>query len=103
MDDLLFDTMMDHHRSSGRTGGLDDISFDQIEEWFGTPSWLGSGDDKVDFEWNIQIEGEIMVSIWNYKNHTPVNDSSAKTWWSVGGSKLGMKFLSQITGWTVTN
>jgi len=49
--------------------GYVETSYDRIVEVFGEPTYLGSGDDKVDFEWNIKFDDGVVATIYNWKDY----------------------------------
>ena len=69
-----------------RQGELDGPSYDDIEGAFGPPSYAeGSGDGKVQLEWDIKFDNGVRASIYDYKQYDkdPYNDVF---YWSVGGN-----------------
>lgn len=69
-----------------RQGQLDGVYYDDIEKVFGPPSYeTGSGDGKVQLEWDIEFLNGVRSSIYDYKQYDidPYNDID---YWSIGGN-----------------
>lgn len=68
-----------------RQGQLDGIFYSDIERVFGPPSYSeGSGDGKVQVEWDIKFENGVRASIYDYKQYDI--DIYDIDYWSVGGN-----------------
>lgn len=66
----------------GKKDELQDITYDDMINILGLPSYFGSPDNKTKATWIIKI-GDDVVSIWDYKEYrTPLEEI---TDWSVGG------------------
>lgn len=68
--------------------GYVETSYDRIVEVFGEPTYLGSGDDKVDFEWNIKFDDGVVATIYNWKDYDGgyFAMSSESYNWHIGGN-----------------
>ena len=62
-----------------------EIYYNDIERVFGPPSYSeGSGDGKVQMEWDIKFDNGVRAAIYDYKQYgIPVNDID---YWSIGGN-----------------
>lgn len=49
--------------------GYVETSYDALVATFGEPTFLGSGDDKVDFEWDIQFDDGTVATVYNWKDY----------------------------------
>ena len=63
-------------------GYLNNLEGRQLVEKFGEPL-LGHPNDKVEFEWNLLIEGKL-VSIYSWKNYGEKSFEQIRVW-NVGG------------------
>jgi|ETNvirnome_2_300_1030623.scaffolds.fasta_scaffold09683_4 hypothetical protein len=68
-----------------RQGSLDDVTYNEIKNKFGHPTYdEPSSDEKVQAEWDIMFDNGVRASIYDYKQyHLPPEDV---TDWSVGGN-----------------
>ena len=68
-----------------KQGQLDEIYYNDIERVFGPPSYSeGSGDGKVQMEWDIKFDNGVRAAIYDYKQYgIPVNDID---YWRIGGN-----------------
>ena len=68
-----------------RQGELEGIYMDDIVKVFGPPTWdQGSGDGKVQMEWDIKFDNGVRASIYDYKQYG-VHPQDID-YWSVGGN-----------------
>ncbi|NBR64002.1 MAG: hypothetical protein EBT77_06820 [Verrucomicrobia bacterium] len=59
------------------------VNYSELVSAFGNPCYLGSGDGKVQAEWTLKINGE-MVTIYDYKEYgKPVQHIRE---WHIGGT-----------------
>jgi len=75
-----------------RQGQVDGLYYDDIESVFGPPSYeQGSGDGKVQLEWDIEFDNGVRATIYDYKQYDvdPYNDID---YWSVGGNSAESAF-----------
>jgi hypothetical protein len=68
-----------------RQGSLDDVTYNEIKNKFGHPTYdEPSSDEKVQAEWDIMFDNGVRASIYDYKQyHIP---PQSVTDWSVGGN-----------------
>ena len=68
-----------------RQGELEGIYMDDIVRVFGPPTWdQGSGDGKVQMEWDIKFDNGVRASIYDYKQYG-VHPQDID-YWSIGGN-----------------
>ena len=69
-----------------RQGELDGLFYEDIEAVFGEPTYdvAGSGDGKVQVEWDIKFDNGVRASIYDYKQYDV--DLYDIDFWSVGGN-----------------
>jgi len=65
-------------------------SYDDLVDLFGEPTYTGSGDDKVDFEWVLTIEGPDgadVATIYNWKDYDNGLEAQSNPFynWHIGG------------------
>ena len=58
-------------------------TYNQIEDIFGKPNFDQSGDNKVTYEWNIDVDGEV-CTIYDWKEYRKF-DNDEKIEWHIGG------------------
>lgn len=73
-------------------------SRDVIEGYFGLASYNGDEDNTTHFLWDITFESTVCVSIWDH-NIEEWEDGEVEHEWLVGSTSLGMKLLTEVTGW----
>ena len=68
-----------------RQGSLNDVTYDEIKNKFGHPTYdEPSSDEKVQSEWDIMFDNGVRASIYDYKQYDIPPQSV--TDWSVGGN-----------------
>ena len=104
---------------TGLQGYLNNLEGQQLVEKFGEPL-LGHPTDKVEFEWNLLVEG-MPITIYSWKNYGEKSFEQIRTWnvggknsealirtWNVGGKnsealrlldKLGLKTSTSHNFW----
>jgi len=75
-------------------GYLNDTQGQQLVEKFGEPL-LGYPEDKVEFEWNLLIEGE-PVTIYSWKNYGQKSFEQIRVWNVGGKNKQVLDLLRQV-------
>jgi hypothetical protein len=90
---------------TGLQGYLNNLEGQQLVEKFGEPL-LGHPTDKVEFEWNLLVEG-MPITIYSWKNYGEKSFEQIRTW-NVGGKnsealrlldKLGLKTSTSHNFW----
>ena len=76
-------------------GYLNNTQGQQLVEKFGEPL-LGHPTDKVEFEWNLLIEGK-PVSIYSWKNYGEKSFEQIDSWHVGGRSHEAIDLLSEVT------
>ena len=77
----VFDTYDDKVNGTYKIGSLDGLYFKDLVAKLGNPSVVGSGDDKVQYEWLMEFEGEIFT-IYDWKTYDPEYTEHELTIWS---------------------
>ena len=75
-------------------GYLNNLEGRQLVEKFGEPL-LGHPNDKVEFEWNLLIEGE-PVTIYSWKNYGEKSFEQIRVWNVGGKNKQVLDLLRQV-------
>ena len=81
----VFDTYDDKVNGTFKIGSLDGLYFKNLTAKLGNPSVVGSGDDKVQYEWIMEFEGEIFT-IYDWKTYDQEYTEQKLTIWSIGGN-----------------
>ena len=72
-------------------GNLNGISYQQIENIFGPPTYSDpSSDNKVQVEWDIKFDNGVRASIYDYKQYGV--DPGEIEYWSIGGNSPESSF-----------
>jgi hypothetical protein len=53
---------------------------DQLTKAFGEPYDNNSGDDKVNFEWDMETDEGEVFTIYDWKNYRPIGRDEIVTW-----------------------
>ena len=75
-------------------GYLNDTQGQQLVEKFGEPL-LGYPEDKVEFEWNLLIEGK-PITIYSWKNYGQKSFEQIRVWNVGGKNKQVLDLLRQV-------
>ena len=82
----VFDTYDDKANGTYKIGSLDGLYFRDLVRKLENPTVVGSGDDKVQYEWVMEFEGEIFT-IYDWKTYDPEYTEQELTTWSIGGNE----------------
>ena len=82
----VFDTYNDKVNGTYKIGDLTGLFFRDLVNKLGKPTVVGSGDDKVQYEWIIEFEGEIFT-IYDWKTYDAEYTEYELYTWSIGGNE----------------
>jgi hypothetical protein len=81
----VFDTYDDKVNGTYKIGSLEGLYFRDLVRKLGEPTVIGSGDDKVQYEWIMKFEGEIFT-IYDWKTYDAEYTEYELDTWSIGGN-----------------
>lgn len=81
----MFDTLHEEADATWKIGSLKGLYFRDLVNKLGEPTVIGSGDDKVQYEWIMKFEGEIFT-IYDWKTYDVEYTEQELTTWSIGGN-----------------
>ena len=81
----VFENDTDVANGTYKIGSLDGIYYRDLVEKLGEPTVIGSGDDKVQYEWIMEFEGEIFT-IYDWKTYDAEYTEYELDTWSIGGN-----------------
>ena len=81
----VFDTYDDKVNGTFKIGSLEGLYFKDLVNKLGEPTLIGSGDNKVQYEWLMEFEGEIFT-IYDWKTYDKEYTEQELTIWSIGGN-----------------
>ena len=81
----VFDTYDDKVDGTYKIGDLKGLYYRDLVAKLENPSVVGSGDDKVQYEWIIEFEGEIFT-IYDWKTYDAEYAEYELATWSIGGN-----------------
>jgi hypothetical protein len=81
----VFDNNTDIADGTWKIGSLTGLFFKDLVEILGKPTLVGSGDDKVQYEWIMKFEGEIFT-IYDWKTYDAEYTEYELDTWSIGGN-----------------
>ena len=80
----VFDTYPDEVNGTYKIGDLNGIYYRDLVNKLGEPTIIGSGDDKVQYEWVMKFEGQVFT-IYDWKTYDPEYSEYELDTWSIGG------------------
>ena len=81
----VFDTYNNEVNGTYKIGSLDGIYYRDLVNKLGEPTVIGSGDDKVQYEWIIRYEDRI-YTIYDWKTYDAEYTEYELDTWSIGGN-----------------
>jgi hypothetical protein len=81
----VFENDTDVANGTYKIGSLDGIYYRDLVTKLGKPTVIGSGDDKVQYEWIMEFEGEIFT-IYDWKTYDAEYTEYELDTWSIGGN-----------------
>ena len=91
----VFDTYNDEVNGTYKIGSLDGIYYRDLVEKLGEPTIVGSGDDKVQYEWIIRYEDRI-YTIYDWKTYDAEYTEYELDAWSIGGNAKSTLLLDDF-------
>ena len=91
----VFDTYDDKTKGTYKIGSLDGLYFRDLVAKLENPSVVGSGDDKVQYEWIMEFEGEIFT-IYDWKTYDTEYTEHELTTWSIGGNEYSATIVNEF-------
>ena len=81
----MFDNNTDVANGTFKIGDLKGLYYRDLVEKLGEPTVIGSGDDKVQYEWIMKFEDQIFT-IYDWKTYDVEYTEYELTTWSIGGN-----------------
>ena len=78
-----------------KIGDLTGLFFRDLVNKLGKPTVIGSGDDKVQYEWMMKFEGEIFT-IYDWKTYDAEYTEYELDTWSIGGNDQSAEIISEF-------
>ena len=91
----VFDTYNDKVNGTYKIGDLTGLFFRDLVEKLGEPTVVGSGDDKVQYEWIIRYEDRI-YTIYDWKTYDAEYTEYELYTWSIGGNENSAALLDDF-------
>jgi hypothetical protein len=91
----VFNNNTDAADGTWKIGSLTGLYFRDLVNKLGKPSVIGSGDDKVQYEWIMKFEGEIFT-IYDWKTYDAEYTEYELDTWSVGGNDQSVEIVSDF-------
>jgi len=91
----VFENITDVANGTFKIGSLDGIYYRDLVEKLGEPTVIGSGDDKVQYEWLIEYENRV-YTIYDWKTYDPEYTEYELDTWSIGGNAKSTLLLDDF-------
>ena len=91
----VFDSNTDIADGTYKIGSLDGIYYRDLVTKLGEPTVIGSGDDKVQYEWIMDYKGETFT-IYDWKTYDPEYTEHELDTWSVGGNERSASMVNEF-------
>ena len=91
----VFDTYNDKVNGTYKIGDLTGLFFRDLVNKLGHPTVVGSGDDKVQYEWIIEFEDRI-YTIYDWKTYDAEYTEYELFNWSIGGNAKSTLLLDDF-------
>lgn len=91
----VFENSTDVADGTWKIGSLTGLFFRDLVEILGKPTLVGSGDNKVQYEWIIKFEGEIFT-IYDWKTYDAEYTEYELYTWSIGGNDRSAIMLDEF-------
>ncbi len=91
----VFENSTDIVNGTFKIGSLDGIYYRDLVNKLGEPTVIGSGDDKVQYEWIMEFKGEVFT-IYDWKTYNAEYTEYELDTWSIGGNDQSEKIASEF-------
>ena len=91
----VFDNYTDVADGTWKIGSLNGVYYRDLVNKLGQPSVVGSGDNKVQYEWIIKYENRI-YTIYDWKTYDPEYTEYELDTWSIGGNAKSTLLLDDF-------
>lgn len=91
----VFENDTDVANGTFKIGSLDGIYYRDLVEKLGEPTVIGSGDDKVQYEWIINYKSAIFT-IYDWKTYDAEYTEYELDTWSVGGNERSASMVNEF-------
>lgn len=91
----VFDNYTDLSAGTWKIGSLDLVNFNDLINALGQPSVIGSGDDKIQYEWIIDYKGRTFT-IYDWKTYDAEYTENELYVWSIGGNERSASKLNEF-------
>ncbi len=91
----VFENSTDIVNGTFKIGSLDGIYYRDLVNKLGEPTVIGSGDDKVQYEWIMEFKGEVFT-IYDWKTYNAEYTEYELDTWSIGGNYQSAKIASEF-------
>ena len=91
----VFENSTDIVTATFKIGSLDGIYYRDLVNKLGEPTVIGSGDDKVQYEWIMEFKGEVFT-IYDWKTYNAEYTEYELDTWSIGGNDQSAKIASEF-------
>lgn len=91
----VFDNYTDIADGTWKIGSLDGIYYRDLVNKLSEPTVIGSGDDKVQYEWIMKFEDQIFT-IYDWKTYDAEYTENELTVWSVGGNDRSASMVDEF-------
>ena len=91
----MFDNNTNIADGTWKIGSLTNVFFRDLVEILGKPSIVGSGDDKVQYEWIMKFEDKVFT-IYDWKTYDAEYTKNELDTWSIGGNDSSATMLDEF-------
>ena len=91
----VFENDTDVANGTFKIGSLDGIYYQDLVNRLGKPTVIGSGDDKVQYEWIVKYENRI-YTIYDWKTYDAEYTEYELDTWSIGGNAKSTLLLDDF-------
>ena len=91
----VFNNYTDVADGTWKIGSLNGVYYRDLVNKLGQPSVVGSGDNKVQYEWIIKYENRI-YTIYDWKTYDPEYTEYELDTWSIGGNAKSTLLLDDF-------
>ena len=91
----VFDTYDDKVNGTYKIGSLKGLYFRDLVRKLENPTVVGSGDDKVQYEWIMEFEGQVFT-IYDWKTYDAEYTEQELTTWSIGGNEDSATIVNEF-------
>lgn len=91
----VFENSTDVANGTFKIGDLKGLYYRDLVEKLGEPTVIGSGDDKVQYEWIMKFEDQIFT-IYDWKTYDVEYTEYELTTWSIGGNEDSAAIVNEF-------